>query len=62
MILSGALGALRRGGWLDTVFGGLAKGAAWMTLLLLASILISLLVGAWPAIERYGLGFLASPV
>jgi len=62
MILSGALGALRRGGWLDTVFGGLAKGAAWLTLLLLASILISLLVGAWPAIERYGLGFLASPV
>ena len=62
MILSGALGALRRGGWLDTVFGGLAKGAAWLTLLLLASILVSLLVGAWPAIERYGLGFLASPV
>ena len=45
MILSGALGALRRGGWLDTVFGGLAKGAAWLTLLLLASILISLLAG-----------------
>ncbi|MBX9872082.1 MAG: phosphate ABC transporter permease subunit PstC, partial [Burkholderiaceae bacterium] len=46
----------------DVVFGWLAQGAAWVTLALLASILMSLLVGAWPAIERYGLGFLTSPV
>jgi phosphate transport system permease protein len=52
----------RTGRWADALFGWLAKGAAWLTLALLASILISLLVGAWPAIERYGLGFLASPV
>ena len=52
----------RSGAWFDVVFGWLAQGAAWVTLALLASILISLLVGAWPAIERYGLGFLTSPV
>ena len=33
-----------------------------MTLALLISILLSLLVGAWPAIERYGLSFLVNPV
>ncbi len=52
----------RSGAWFDTVFAWLAQGAAWVTLALLASILMSLLVGAWPAIERYGLGFLTSPV
>lgn len=52
----------RSGAWFDVVFGWLAQGAAWVTLALLASILMSLLVGAWPAIERYGLGFLTSPV
>ncbi len=62
MIHAKAIDMLRPGNWFDTLFGWLAKGAAWLTLLLLASILASLLVGAWPAIERYGLGFLASPV
>ncbi|GAB3492641.1 phosphate ABC transporter permease PstC [Curvibacter fontanus] len=52
----------RTGPWADTLFGWLAKGAAWVTLALLASILMSLMAGAWPAIERYGLGFLTSPV
>ncbi len=52
----------RTGPWADAVFGWLAKGAAWLTLALLASIILSLVVGAWPAIERYGLGFLTSPV
>lgn len=52
----------RTGPWADAVFGWLAKGAAWLTLALLASIIFSLVVGAWPAIERYGLGFLTSPV
>ncbi|MFO6421189.1 phosphate ABC transporter permease PstC [Hylemonella sp. W303a] len=50
------------GAWFDVVFGVLAQGAAWLTLALLASILISLVVGAWPAIHKYGLGFLTSPV
>ena len=53
---------VRNGAWFDVVFAGLARGAAWLTLGLLASILLSLVYGAWPAIERYGLGFLTSPV
>lgn len=52
----------RTGAWFDALFGWLAQGAAWLTLALLASIIGSLVVGAWPAIERYGLGFLTSPV
>jgi phosphate transport system permease protein len=52
----------RSGAWFDVIFGWLAQGAAWVTLALLASILLSLLFGAWPAIERYGFGFLTSPV
>lgn len=46
----------------DRLFGWAAKGAAIVTLGLLAGILISLFVGAWPAISKYGLGFLASSV
>jgi phosphate transport system permease protein len=46
--------------WADTVFSVLAHGAAILTLLLLAGIIISLLIGAMPAIREYGLGFLAS--
>ena len=44
----------------DKLFGWLAKGAALLTLGLLVGILISLLIGAWPAITTYGLGFFAS--
>jgi len=44
--------------WADTVFAWLAHGAAWLTLALLAGILVSLLVGAWPAIRHFGLPFL----
>ncbi|WP_233584681.1 phosphate ABC transporter permease PstC [Aquabacterium soli] len=46
--------------WADTVFALLARSAAILTLSLLAGIIISLIVGAWPAIEKYGLGFLTS--
>lgn len=48
--------------WGDFVFALLAWGAAGLTLLLLAGILITLLIGAWPAIDKYGLGFLARSV
>jgi phosphate transport system permease protein len=48
--------------WADAVFGWAARGSAILTLGLLAAILLSLLVGAWPAIEKYGLGFLTSSV
>jgi len=46
--------------WADLVFSVLAHGAAWLTLALLAGIIISLIVGAAPAIKEYGLGFLWS--
>ncbi|MDR0458093.1 MAG: phosphate ABC transporter permease subunit PstC [Burkholderiaceae bacterium] len=48
------------GAWTDRWFGWLAKGAAGLTLILLIGILLSLLVGAWPAIRKFGLGFLVT--
>nr|WP_154717419.1 phosphate ABC transporter permease subunit PstC [Sterolibacterium denitrificans] len=41
----------------DRLFAGLAHAAALLTLALLLGILLSLLVGAWPAISHYGLSF-----
>jgi phosphate transport system permease protein len=52
----------RSGAWADRLFGWAAKGAALVTLGLLAGILVALLIGAWPAIEKYGLGFLTNSV
>ena len=46
--------------WADRVFAWLSKGAALLTLGLLFAILASLTVGAWPAIDKFGLGFLTS--
>lgn len=46
--------------WADRLFAGLAHGAAWLTLALMAGIIGSLLVGAAPAIHEFGLGFLWS--
>jgi phosphate transport system permease protein len=46
--------------WADGVFAILANGAAWLTLALLAGIIVSLIIGAAPAIEKFGLGFLWS--
>ena len=44
--------------WADLLFSALAHGAAWLTLALLAAIIVSLFIGAAPAIRAYGLGFL----
>jgi phosphate transport system permease protein len=44
--------------WADVLFSVLAHGAAWLTLALLAGILVSLVIGAAPAIRAYGLTFL----
>lgn len=44
----------------DRIFGWLAKGAALFTLAMLIAILASLTISAWPAISKYGLGFLTS--
>ncbi|MFO1273987.1 MAG: phosphate ABC transporter permease PstC [Rubrivivax sp.] len=46
--------------WADTAFSALAHGAALLTLALLAGIIVSLVVGALPAIRQFGLGFLFS--
>jgi phosphate transport system permease protein len=50
--------ARRASPWADVVFSALAHGAAWLTLALLAAILVSLVIGAAPAIRAYGLSFL----
>jgi phosphate transport system permease protein len=42
----------------DLVFEWAARLAAIATLLLLAAIILSLVMGAWPAIKEYGLSFL----
>ena len=57
------MGSTPRAPWLgnalaDRLFAGAARAAALLTLALLLGILMSLLIGAWPAIERYGLSFL----
>ncbi|MBX3619966.1 MAG: phosphate ABC transporter permease PstC [Rhizobacter sp.] len=46
--------------WADAVFSALTHGAAWLTLSLLVGIIVSLLIGAAPAIKEFGLGFLWS--
>jgi phosphate transport system permease protein len=46
----------------DHVFAWAAQGAAIVTLALLMGILGSLFIGAWPAIEKYGLSFLTRNV
>jgi phosphate transport system permease protein len=53
---------IRRNPLADRIFGWAALAAALLTLSLLFGILVSLVVGAWPAISAYGLGFLTSSV
>lgn len=50
--------ARRASPWADRLFSLLAHGAAWLTLALLAGIIVSLVIGAGPAIREYGLSFL----
>jgi phosphate transport system permease protein len=50
----------RSGPMADRIFGWMAKAAALFTLAMLIAILISLTISAWPAISKYGLGFLTS--
>jgi phosphate transport system permease protein len=44
--------------WPDRIFAFMATGAAWLTLAMLAAIIVSLVIGAMPAIREYGLSFL----
>lgn len=50
----------RSGPLADRIFGWVARGAALVTLGLLLAILTSLTISAWPAIQKYGFGFLTS--
>jgi len=50
----------RSGPLADLIFGWVAKGSALVTLAMLLAILASLTIGAWPAISKYGFGFLTS--
>ena len=50
--------ARRTSPWIDKLFSFLAHGAAIFTLAILAAIIASLVVGAWPSISTYGLSFL----
>jgi phosphate transport system permease protein len=54
------MAVLRRLKISDIVFENLAKSAAYLVLLLLGGIIISLFIGAWPAIKAYGLDFLTT--
>lgn len=42
----------------DLFFAGLVRAAAVVTLLLLVGIIVSLVAGAWPSIQHFGLSFL----
>jgi phosphate transport system permease protein len=53
-------GARRARPWADTLFSAVAHAAALLTLGLLAAIIVSLAIGAAPAIEAYGPSFLWS--
>jgi phosphate transport system permease protein len=44
----------------DTLFAGATKAAAYAVLLLLAGIMVSLIIGAWPAMRAYGFEFLVT--
>ncbi|XDF33318.1 phosphate ABC transporter permease PstC [Paracidovorax avenae] len=46
----------------DRIFAWLARGAAMLTLALLIGILVSLVIGAWPSIHKYGVSFLGRSV
>lgn len=50
----------RSGAGTDLLFAILTKGAALLTLGLLFAIMVSLLIGAWPAVKEFGLGFLTT--
>lgn len=54
---SKALGRLKL---LDSGFRYLTRTAAYAVLILLGGIIISLVIGAWPALSKFGAGFLVS--
>lgn len=57
-----AAGRGRRTAMADKAFRALAAVAAVFVLVLMGAIIVSLLVGALPALEHFGIGFLSSPI
>jgi phosphate transport system permease protein len=52
--------SLRRQRLNDVIFKHLTRASAITVLLLLGGVMVSLLVGSWPAISKFGFGFLAT--
>lgn len=48
----------RRGRWGDRIFVGITRLAGLVVLLIIAGIFVSLVIGAWPALKKFGLSFL----
>ncbi|MGW8246944.1 MAG: phosphate ABC transporter permease subunit PstC [Acidiferrobacterales bacterium] len=46
--------------WADRLFRGMTRSFAYLVLIIVAAILISLIVGAWPALNKFGFGFISS--
>jgi phosphate transport system permease protein len=49
-----------KGGWFDPIFRFACFGAATMLLAALAGVILSLAIGGWPAIHRFGFRFLTT--
>jgi phosphate transport system permease protein len=49
-----------RGGWFDPLFQGLCFGAATLVLVSLGGLVVSLVIGGWPALSHFGLNFFVS--
>jgi len=52
--------SLHRGGWGDTLFFNLTRASALLVLVMLAGIIVSLVIGSWPTIQKFGFHFLYS--
>ncbi|QDC01067.1 phosphate ABC transporter permease subunit PstC [Mesorhizobium sp. 8] len=51
---------VRRFALTDLIFRGVAKGSAILVLLILSGVAVSLVVGAWPALAKFGPAFLGT--
>ncbi|HKJ09091.1 MAG TPA: phosphate ABC transporter permease subunit PstC [Gammaproteobacteria bacterium] len=54
------IGRMQRGVLLDRLFRVATRFFAGMVLVVIIAIMVSLLIGAWPAIQKFGVGFLWS--
>ena len=54
------VGHMQRGAVLDRLFRGATRFFAGMVLVVMIGIMVSLIIGAWPALQKFGIGFLGS--